>query len=151
MRKRVRCDVHLFPNGRHGDGSSYIDLIAHRHHMRWRKLVNDHRGVEVENWQSHFPSAAHYPVKSWSEFGETSTDAGIMVPAACLYCKKKVKVPVEVPLLQEGHHCGGRRRNSMGDEGLARDGSDGRVVPLPVALSWPLAWTAPYQKVMMPN
>ena len=128
--------AHLFPNGGGDDGVCYIDLIAQRHHMRWGKLVNDSRWKEVSDWREHFSSVVHYPVKSWSEFGETTTDAGVMVPAACLYCKKKVEIPAEAPLLQESHHCDGKRRNSMGTEGNQWRISDVGVGPIPNALSW---------------
>ena len=128
--------VHLFSNEGCDDGISYIDLIAHRHHMRWGKLVNDIRGKDVTDWKEHFSSAAHYPIRRWVEFGETRTESGITIPGACLYCKKKVKIPAEVPWLQAPHHCGGRRRNSMGAEGNHWLVDSSAVTPIPTSLSW---------------
>ena len=129
--------VHLFPNCGDDNGLSYIDPIAHRHHMRWGELVNDIRWKDLADWEDHFSSLVHYPVKSWSEFGESSTDSGILAPSACLYCKSKVKIPAEVPLLHHHHQCGGgKHRNSMGTEGNQWRATDARAIPTHSAFSW---------------
>ena len=128
--------VHLFSNNGDDNGLFYIDLIAHRHHMRWGKLVDDSRGKDTANWESMFATVVHYPVKGWSEFGEGTTPYEVISPAHCLYCKKKVKIPVEVPLLQNPHNCGGKRRHSVATEGV--DWRSGEAVggPIPNSSSW---------------
>ena len=83
--------VHLFPNNGDDDGKCYIDLIAHRHHMRWGKLVDDSRPKDTEDREGHFSSVVHYQVKRWSEFGESRTETDAVAPAPCLYCKKRYK------------------------------------------------------------
>ena len=128
--------VHLFSNQGDDNGLSYIDLIAHRHHMRWGKLVDDSRGKDTTEWENMFTTVVHYPVRGWSEFSEGTTSPEVISPAPCLYCKKKVKIPVEVPLLQDPHHCGGKRRHSVATEGV--EWRTGEVVsdPIPTVSSW---------------
>ena len=60
----------------------------------------------------------HYPVLSWAEFAQHPTEADVTVPTPCVYCKRKVELPAEVPLLHVGSKCGGRR-NSVETEGTS--------------------------------
>ena len=128
--------VHLFSNSGDDNGLFYIDLVAHRHHMRWGKLVDDSRGKDITDWKGMFTSVVYYPVKGWSEFGEGRSSHEIISPAPCLYCKKKVEIPVEVPLLQDPHHCGGKRRNSVATEGVEWRSEDLVGHPLRSVSSW---------------
>ena len=104
--------------------------------MRWGKLVNDIRRKDLTDWKEHFSSVVHYPVRSWVEFGETRTESWITAPGDCLYCKKKVEIPVEAPLLQAPHQRGGMRRNSMGAEGTNWRAEQPVVSRIHTSLSW---------------
>ena len=98
--------------------------------------MNDSRGKDLTDWKEHFSSAVQYPIRSWLEFGATRTESGINTHGACLYCKKKVQIPAEVPLLQAPQQCGGRRRNSVGTEGNQWRAEQPTVARLPTSLSW---------------
>ena len=41
--------VQHFSNSGGDNGASYIDFIAHRHHMRWRKMAEDVRNSDVKD------------------------------------------------------------------------------------------------------
>ena len=51
--------VHLFPNAGEDNGTCYIDIIAHRHHMRRGKMVNDIRGQDVSDWRETISHQRH--------------------------------------------------------------------------------------------
>ena len=53
-----------------------------------------------------FSSLANYPFVSWSEFAQHPTETDVIVPTPCVYCKRKVMIPVGAPLLQGGNKCG---------------------------------------------
>ena len=110
--------VHLSPNNFSGSGLAYIDLIAHRHHMRWGKLVEGTMPKYLRDWKLAFSSAVHYPVLSSAAFVQHPTETDVIVPTPGIYCKRKVKIPDGVPLLQVGSKCGGRR-NSVATEGTS--------------------------------
>lgn len=114
--------------------------------MRWGKLVEDSRGGDVRGWKEHFSPVARYTVESWSEFGESSTETGAIAPAPCLYCEKKVQIPVDAPLLQNVHRFGGKRRNSLGTEWYQWRSSSIGEDPLPTALSWIPSPSTPLSK-----
>ena len=128
--------VHLFPNSIGDNGSVYIDLIAHRHHMRWGKLVEDTRPEDLIDWERPFSSLVQNPVISWAIFAQNPTETDVIVPTACVYCKEKIKIPVEIPLLQAESKCGGRRRNSIGTEGDTWRVSSANIMVVPPSLSW---------------
>ena len=87
--------------------------------MRWDKLVDDTRPKDLVDWKSAFPSVVQYQVLSRSEFTQNPTETDLIIPTPCIYCKRKVKIPVEVPLLQAESKCGGRRRKSVETKGIA--------------------------------
>ena len=128
--------VHLFSNVSGDNGSTYIDLIAHLHHMRWGKLDDDNRPNGLVGWKTAFPSVAHYPVLSWSGFIQNPTGADLIVPTPCIYCKRKVEIPFEVSLLQAESKCGGRRRNSIETEGTTWRVNSADIVVEPASHSW---------------
>ena len=80
--------VRLFSNATEDDGTRYMDFIAHSHHMKRGKLVDEMRPKDMVAWRSSFSSIVHYPVTGWSEFTQRPTDDGIIIPTSCLYCKK---------------------------------------------------------------
>ena len=43
----VSMSAHLFPNKIDDGGVTYIDLMSHRHHMSWGKLVDDTRPKDL--------------------------------------------------------------------------------------------------------
>ena len=57
-----------------------------------------------------------YPVIRWAEFAHRPTETDMISPTPCIYCKRKEKIPVSVPLLQVGSKCGRRRRKSIETE-----------------------------------
>lgn len=77
--------VHLFSNVSGGNGTAYIDLIAHRRHMRLGKLVDDTRPKDLTNWQTAFSSVVRYPILGWSEFVQNPTDSDVISPTPCIY------------------------------------------------------------------
>ena len=112
------ASVHLFSNSGDDNGTSYIDLITHRHHVRWGKLVG---GAIAERRCANGKNISPRLYTTRPRVG---------------YCKQKAEIPVEVPLLQNDHHCGGRRRNSLGTEGYQWRTSSMVVEPVPASLSW---------------
>ena len=93
-------------------------MIAHRRHMRWGKLIEDTRPKYMGDWETSFSTVLHYHVKNRSDFVQFPTETDTAAPTPCVYCKKKVKIPVEAPLLQADHHCGGPKRHSIETEGV---------------------------------
>ena len=128
--------VHLPPNVSGDNGSAYIDLVARRHHMRWGKLVDDTRPKGLVGWETASSSVVHSPVLSWSEFIHHPTETDLIAPVPCIYCMRKVKIPVEVPLLQAESKCGGKRRNYIETEENARRVNSADIVVEPASLSW---------------
>ena len=57
-------------------------------------------------------------------------------PLVSIYCKKKVGIPVEVPLLQAESKCGGERRNSIETEGNVWRTYSAGISVEPTSLSW---------------
>lgn len=84
--------VRLFSNSSDDNGSVYIDLIAHRHHMRWGKLVDDTRPKYLVGWELSFSSVVLYPVVSWASFVQNPAETDTIAPTPCVYCKKKMKI-----------------------------------------------------------
>lgn len=70
-----------------------MDFIAHRHRARRGKVADDLRPKDMVDWRSSFSSIAHYHVKGRSELAQNPTDAGIIIPTACWYCREKVGIP----------------------------------------------------------
>merc|ERR1712112_558268 len=78
--------VHLFSNTSDDNGTVYIDLIAHRHHMRWGKLVDDTRPKDLVDWKRSFSSVVLYPVVNWASFVQNPTETDVIAPTPCVYC-----------------------------------------------------------------
>ena len=85
------ASVHLFYNSGEVNGNYYIDMIAHRHHMRWGKLIEDLRPMDVGGWETSCSTVSQYPVQIWPYFVQFSTDAATIVPTPFAYCKRKRK------------------------------------------------------------
>ena len=127
---------HLFPNVSGDNGSTYIYLVAHRHHMGRGELVDDTRPRGLVDCKTAFASVVHYPALRWSEFIQNPTETDMIVPTPCIYCKRKAGITVEVPLIQAESKCGGRRHKSIETEGTTR-----RTAPIDVEVEpTPLAW-----------
>ena len=79
--------------------------------MRCGKLAEDNRPGDLRDWKSAFSSVVHYQVLSWAELVHHPAETDVIAPTACVYCKRKVEIPAEFPLLQVGRKCGGRRKS----------------------------------------
>ena len=91
------ASVRLYSNRVDDNGAAYIDLIAHRHHMRWGKLVDDTRPKGLIGWRTSLSSVVQYPVLRWSEFVQHPTETDVIDPTPRLYFQRKVKIYAEAP------------------------------------------------------
>ena len=78
--RRIRRVCTFPPNNVDDNGVTYIDLIAHRHHMRWCMLVDDTRPEDLIDCESSLSSAGHYPFLSWSECAQSPTEEDSIAP-----------------------------------------------------------------------
>ena len=98
--------------------------------------MDDARPKDLVGWNTAFSSVAHYPVLSWLGFIQNPTETDLIVHTPCVYCKKKVKIPAEAPLLQAERKCGVKRRNSIATEWNAWRAYSAEIVVEPSSLPW---------------